>query len=90
MSQIGAVAAGLRHSHSHATATATAMRDLSHVCNLHHSSRLNPLREARDPTCVLMDTVKFVSTEPHQEPLKLGKLKSSMGISREITRVLQQ
>ena len=34
-----------------ATATATAMRDLSHVCNLHHSSwqrqTLNPLREAR-------------------------------------------
>ena len=32
--------------------TATTMRDLSHVCDLHHSSRqcqiLKPLREARD------------------------------------------
>ena len=40
--------------------TATAMPDLSHICNLHHSSRqrwiLNPLSEARDQTCVLMDT----------------------------------
>ena len=41
-----------------AYATATAMPDLSHVCDLHHSSRqrqiLNPLSEARDPTCNLM------------------------------------
>ena len=39
---------------------ATAMRDLSHICSLHHSSRqcqiLNLLSEARDRTCVLMDT----------------------------------
>ena len=35
-----------------AYATATAMPDLSHVCNLHHSSQqcrvLDPLREAKD------------------------------------------
>ena len=40
--------------------TATATRDLSRVCNLHHSSEqrriLNPLSEARDHTCVFMDT----------------------------------
>ena len=40
--------------------TATAMPDLSHVCNLHHSLQqhwiLNPLREARDQTSILMDT----------------------------------
>ena len=40
--------------------TATAAPDLSHVCNLHHSSRqcqiLNPLSEARDRTCVLTNT----------------------------------
>ena len=40
--------------------TATAMLDPSHVCDLHHSSRqhwiLNPLSEAGDQTCVLMDT----------------------------------
>ena len=39
--------------------TATETQDLSHVCELHHSSRqhwiLNPLIEARDQTHVLMD-----------------------------------
>ena len=39
--------------------TATAMPDPSCVCDLQHSSRqlriLNPLREARDRTCVLID-----------------------------------
>ena len=42
-----------------AYATATATQDLSCVCNLHHSSLqrriLNPLREARDGTRILMD-----------------------------------
>ena len=42
-----------------ACATATAMPDLSHICDLHHSSRqcqiLSPLSEARDRTCVLKD-----------------------------------
>ena len=41
-------------------ATATAMWDLSHVCDLRHSSWqcwiLNPLSEARDWTCILMDS----------------------------------
>ena len=41
-------------------ATAIATPDLSHVCDLHHSSWhhqiLNPLSEARDQTCILMDT----------------------------------
>ena len=43
-----------------AYATATAKQDLSRVCHLHRSSLqhgiLNPLSEARDRTCVLMDT----------------------------------
>ena len=43
-----------------ACAMATAMWDLSHICDLHHSSWqrwiLNPLREARDRTCNLMVT----------------------------------
>ena len=43
-----------------AYATATGMQDTSHVCNLHHSSWqrqiLNLLSEARDHTCILMDT----------------------------------
>ena len=38
---------------------ATAMQDLGRVFDLHHSSQqhqiLNPLIEARDRTCVLMD-----------------------------------
>ena len=42
-----------------AYATATAMPDLSPVCHLHHSSWqcqiLNPVSEARDWTCSLMD-----------------------------------
>ena len=46
--------------HLQAYSTATAMQDLSCVYDLHHSSRqcwiLNPLSEARDWTCVLMDT----------------------------------
>ena len=40
-----------------AYATAAAMPDLSHICNLHHSSWqcwvLNPLSKTRDGTCVL-------------------------------------
>ena len=43
-----------------ASATATATPDLSHVCDLHHSSWqcriLSPLREVRDRTRNLMDT----------------------------------
>ena len=45
---------------AYATATSTARPDLSHICNLHHSSgqcrMLNPLSKARDRTCILMDT----------------------------------
>jgi len=40
--------------------TATATPDLSHICELHHSSWqcwvLNPLSGARDQTCILVDT----------------------------------
>ena len=50
--QIGAAVAGLHHCHS--------KWDLSGVCNLHHGSQqrwiLNPLRETRDWTEILMDT----------------------------------
>ena len=44
----------------HLPAYATATPDLSHICDLHHSSQqgqiLNPLSGARDQTCLLMDT----------------------------------
>ena len=39
--------------------TASATWDLSHICDLHHRSQqcwiLNPLSEAGDQTCILMD-----------------------------------
>ena len=48
---------------------ATAMPDLSHICKLHHSSRqhwiLNPLMEARDQTCILMDTGQVLNLLSH-------------------------
>ena len=44
---------------------ATATQDPSRICDLHHSSRqcwiFNPLREARDRTHILMDTVRFLT-----------------------------
>ena len=46
-----------------ACATATGMWNLNSICNLHHSSWqrwiLNPLKGARDQTCVLMGTSWF-------------------------------
>ena len=45
---------------AYATATATAMRNPSHICDLHHSSWQcwipHPLGEARNWTCILKDT----------------------------------
>ena len=50
--------------------TATATRDLSHICNLYHSSQqcqiLNPLRGAMDQNYLLMD-IRFISAEPQWE-----------------------
>ena len=52
-----------------AYATATAMWDLSHVCNLYHSSGqrqiLNPLRK-RDQTHILMDTSWILHSLSHK------------------------
>ena len=46
-------------------ATATATWNLSHFCDLQHSSRkrriLNPLSKARDRTCLLMDTSQIIN-----------------------------
>ena len=48
-----------------ANTIATATRDLSCICNLHLSLQqgwfLNLLREARDQTCILMETVGFLA-----------------------------
>ena len=49
----------------------TAMLDLSHVCDPHYSSQqpriLNSLSEARDRTCVLMDTSQIGFLLSHNE-----------------------
>ena len=51
-----------------ADATAQAKPGLGCSFALHHSSWqgrvLNPLNEARDQTCVLMDALRFVVAEP--------------------------
>ena len=50
--------------------TATTTQDLSHICDLYHSSRQrripNPLSEAGDRTHVLMNTSQILS--PLREP----------------------
>ena len=60
-------------------ACTTAMQNPNHICNIHHSSWqrqiLNLLSEARDQTCILMDTsqIPFHCTmmgTPREEFLK--------------------
>ena len=50
-------------------ATATATPDPRRICNLHCSSQqhriLNPLREARDQTCILMDMSQVLNPLSH-------------------------
>ena len=52
-----------------AYATDTAMWDPSGICDLHCSSQqcriLNPLSEARDRTCILMDTSQVCKPQSH-------------------------
>ena len=54
---------------------ATQTGDLSHVCDLHHSSQqcqiLNPLRGVRDQTYVHTDASQFMTAEPRWELLGL-------------------
>ena len=54
-----------------ACVTARAMQDASHICDLHHSLQqhwiLNPLREARDRTHILMDTSRVLTPLSHNE-----------------------
>ena len=49
--------------------TATATPDPSHICKLHHGSWqrwiLNPLREARDRTRILMETSQVLNPFSH-------------------------
>ena len=54
-----------------AYATATATRNLSHICDLHHSSGqpqvLNPLSKLRDRTATSWFLLRFVFAAPRQE-----------------------
>ena len=56
---------------------ATATPDPSRVCDLHHSSWqrqiLNPLSEARDRTCVLMDTSRLLNPLSHNRNSQMSK-----------------
>ena len=49
--------------------TATATWDPSHICNLRHSlwqlRTLNPVSEAKDQTCTLMDTSRVLNLLSH-------------------------
>ena len=49
--------------------TATATSDLSSICDLYYNLRqywiLNPLSEARDQTCILMDTSQVPNLLSH-------------------------
>ena len=49
----------------------TAIRDWSHICDLHHNSQkcqvLNPLGKARDQTWVLMDTTCVCNPWSHSD-----------------------
>ena len=53
--------------------TATATPYPSHICNLHHSSQqrriLNPMSEASDRTCILMDTSWVLKLLSHNRKL---------------------
>ena len=53
-----------------AYATATAMQDVSHVCDLHHSSQqhqiFNSMSGARDWIHVLEILVGFITAEPQR------------------------
>ena len=66
--------------------TATAMPELSHICDLHHSSWqcqiLNPLSEARDWTCILMDAMLGSQTAKPQWEILLGIFLRSFSPSR--------
>ena len=66
--------------------TATTTRDPSFVCDLHHSSWqrqiLNPLSEARDRTCILMDSSRVLLLLSHdRNSPELTFLKSGVFVS---------
>ena len=71
MAYVSFQARGLIRATVPAYATTTATQDLSHVCDLHHSSRqhqiLNPLSKARIKPASSWILVRFASAEPGWE-----------------------
>ena len=63
-----------------ACAAAPAMRDLSHICDLHHSSQkhqiLNPLSKVRDQTHILMDPTQVYQSLSHEGNSQATSFKS--------------
>ena len=74
--------------------TATATQDLSCIWDLHHSSQqcriLNPLSEAGDQTCILMDTSQVLNPLSHNgnslSPLSFNSFGSPSCNSQKIKR----
>ena len=69
--------------------TATAMPDPSHICDPHYSSGqhqiLNPLSEARDQDCVLVDANwASLTTEPLRELQKHNSYQPNCVVSRRL------
>ena len=68
--------------------TATATRDLSRICDLHHSSQQrqihNPLSEARDQTRIHMDTSWVCNPLNHKGNSKRGGIEKDTGTSSTI------
>ena len=78
-----------------AYATATATQDLSHICNLHHSSEqrqiLNPLSEARDRLYVLMNTSQIPNPLSHNGNSQQSSCFESFTASvRKISQLLDE
>ena len=65
--------------------TAIAMPDLSFICDLHHSlgqhQICNPLSEARDQICLLMDTSQVLNPPSHNGELPILLFLNVSGIS---------
>ena len=68
--------------------TATAMPGPSRFCNLHHSSQqcqiLNPLSEARNRTCILMDAGQICFHEPWWDLPAIVNIKTLLWIKYKI------
>ena len=71
--------------------TATATRDLSRICDLHHSSWqhqvLNPLSEARNRTLILMDVSQVLNPLSHSRNCHHSDFYHMAGITYKISYI---